>query len=434
MGKAADFTPLADGPARLPRRAGYRWELLGLLWIAFFLHQADRQIYNNLFPLIEKDLHLSKTQLGLVTSTFTWIYGLMVPVGGYVGDRGSRKWLIILMLLIWSTGTLLTGLSTGLLGLLVFRGLASGFGEAFYAPSANSLLTQWHDKTRALAMSLHQTALYTGIVASFAVGLLGENFGWRSGFYVFGGLGVLWAAVLAWRMDDTPQPRLAETADRRQVSGKELWEHMFSKPTVWLLTFGFVGMVFCQIGYLTWMPTLLHEKHGLSVTWAGLNALLYHHACAFLGVVVGGRLSDRLAQRWPRSRLAFQYVGLLGAAPFIYLMGRADSLLLCCTALALFGLFRGVYDSNLFAGPFEVVPPQYRASLLGFILCFGFLAGAFAPVVLAQWAERFGLDRAVASLAAVHTLAGVLVVLAALISFSRDYRKTHLLERNPKYA
>lgn len=414
----------------MPRGAAYRWELLGLLWIAFFLHQADRQIYNNLLPLIEKDLQLSKPQLGLVTSIFTWIYGLMVPVAGYVGDRWSRKWIIILMLLIWSLGTLLTGLSTGLLGLIVFRGIASGFGEAFYAPSANSLLTQWHDKTRALALSLHQTALYTGIVASFAVGILAENFDWRSGFYAFGGVGLVWAAVLAWRMDDTPQPRSAETADQVRVSGRELWEHVFSKPTVWLLTFGFAGMVFCQIGYLTWTPTLLHEKHGLSVTWAGLNALLYHHACAFLGVVVAGKLSDRLAQRWPRSRLAFQYVGLLGAAPFIWLMGQAHSLVVCCTGLALFGLFRGIYDSNLFAGPFEVVPAPYRSSLLGFILCFGFLAGAFAPVVLAWLAAQLGLDQAVALLSVVHAGAGILVLLAALSTFGRDYAKTSLFERS----
>ncbi len=415
-------------------KSAYRWELLGLLWIAFFLHQADRQIYNNLLPLIEKDLQLSRTPLGLVTATFTWIYGLTVPVGGYVGDRWRRKWIIVLMLLVWSVGTLLTGLSTGLLGLILFRGIASGFGEAFYAPSANSLLTQWHEKTRALAMSLHQTALYTGIVASFAVGILGENFGWRSGFYVFGGVGILWAAVLAWRMDDTPQPRPAETAHPVRVSGRELWDHVFSKPTVWLLTLGFVGMVFCQIGYLTWMPTLLHEKHGLSVTWAGLNALLYHHACAFLGVVVGGQWSDRLARRWPRSRLAFQYVGLLGAAPFIWLMGQADRLMVCCLGLALFGLFRGIYDSNLFAGPFEVTPAPYRSSLLGFILCFGFLGGAFAPVLLAELAQQVGLDRAVSLLSVVHAGAGVLVLLAALTTFRRDYTKTHLLEKNPSHA
>lgn len=409
----------------MSRGPAYRWELLVLLWIAFFLHQADRQIYNNLLPLLQEDLQLSKTQLGLVTSTFTWIYGLMVPVGGYVGDRLSRKWIIVLMLLIWSIGTLLTGLSTGLLGIMVFRGVISGFGEAFYAPPANSLLTQWHDKTRALAMSLHQTAVYTGIIASFVVGMVGEQFGWQSGFYLFGGLGVVWAVVLAWRMDDTPQPRPAESTSGVRISWKELLEHVFSKPTIWLLTFAFAGMVFCQIGYLTWMPTLLHEKHGLSVTWAGFNALTFHHVCAFVGVILGGWVSDRLAQRRPASRLAFQYVGLLGAAPFIYWMGMSNYIVGCCVGLAVFGLFRGIYDSNLFAGPFEVVPAPYRSTLLGFILCFGFLVGAFAPLVLAEVSDHLGLDRAMALLSVVHATAGVLVIVAALTSFARDYAKMH---------
>ena len=150
--------------------------------------------------------------------------------------------------------------------------------------------------------------------------------------------------------------------------------------------------------------------------------------------MVAGNLSDRLAQRWPRSRLAFQYVGLLGAAPFIYLIGRADSLMLCCTGLALFGLFRGVYDSNLFAGPFEVTPAPYRSSLLGFILCFGFLTGAFAPVVLAELSKQLGLDQAVGLLSVVHAGAGCVVLLAAMATFGKDYKKTHLLERKPNHA
>ena len=268
--------PVAGERSLGPRAGSYKWELLGLLWVAFFLHQADRQIYSNLIPLIQKDLSLADESLALVAAVFTWAYGIMVPLGGYMGDALRRKWVITVMLVVWSLGTLLTGLSVGIVSLILFRGIASGVGEAFYAPSANSLISQWHDKTRALAMSLHQTALYTGIVASFAAGYVGEVYGWRCAFYVFGGFGIVWALVLAWRMDDTSQPgrQSRQTADRPMF--REVMREILARPTMVLLSLAFAGMVFCQIGYLTWMPTLLHRKYGLSLAYAGLASLSFH--------------------------------------------------------------------------------------------------------------------------------------------------------------
>ena len=121
------------------RMIPYKWELLVLLWIAFTFNQADRQIYNNLLPLIQPDLQLSDAQAGLVATIFTAIYGLLVPISGYAGDAFRRKWVIVGALALWSTATLLTGLAGGIIGLIIFRGLATGAGEAFYYPSANSL-------------------------------------------------------------------------------------------------------------------------------------------------------------------------------------------------------------------------------------------------------------------------------------------------------
>jgi sugar phosphate permease len=178
--------------------------------------------------------------------------------------------------------------------------------------------------------------------------------------------------------------------------------------------------VFVNVGYLTWMPTLLHRKFDLSVTYAGLAALSFHHAFAFVGVVLGGRISDLLARRRRIVRMEFEYLGLLLAAPFIYLMGAASQFWLCCLGLSVFGLFRGVYDSNLFAAPFEVIPARLRSSALGVMLSFAFLMGAFAPIVLARLAKNLGLDGAVASLAVVYVASAVLVVVAAYTTFQRD--------------
>jgi MFS family permease len=155
----------------------YKWELIVLLWFAFLFNMADRQAYNVVLPLLSKDLGLDPVQAGLVASIFLWVYSVLVPIGGYLGDIARRKWVVFGSLLLWSVGTMLSGATTGLIGLIIFRSLATGGGEAFYFPSANSLIGQYHQKTRALAMSIHQTALYVGIIASgFVAGWLGEKF------------------------------------------------------------------------------------------------------------------------------------------------------------------------------------------------------------------------------------------------------------------
>lgn len=66
-------------------RIPYKWELIIMLWVAYFLNQGDRQIFNVVIPLIKEDLHLTDVQLGLVASVFTIVYGCLVPFGGYMG-------------------------------------------------------------------------------------------------------------------------------------------------------------------------------------------------------------------------------------------------------------------------------------------------------------------------------------------------------------
>src|SRR6266498_2823365 len=92
----------------------YKWELLFILWVAYFLNQGDRQIYNAVLPLIEKDLGLSPVQLGTVVPVFQILYGVFVPLAGCLGDCVTKKWIVCLSLLTFSVGTLCTGFSNGL--------------------------------------------------------------------------------------------------------------------------------------------------------------------------------------------------------------------------------------------------------------------------------------------------------------------------------
>ena len=139
--------------------------------------------------------------------------------------------------------------------------------------------------------------------------------------------------------------------------------------------------------------------------------------------MVGGRLTDRWAAMRRTIRFEANAFGLLLGAPFIFAMSQTSSEALCFVALGLFGLFRGIYDSNLFAALFDVIKPQYRASATGLMLSFAFLVGAFSPTVLGWLKPMFGLSVGLASLAAFYVLGGAVILLARALFFGKDYEE-----------
>lgn len=401
-------------------RIPYKWQLVIILWFAYFLNQGDRQIFNVVIPLIKADLHITDVQIGLVATIFTLIYGLLVPVAGFAGDLLRRKWIIFFSLLTFSVGTLLTGISSGIILLIIFRSIATGGGEAFYYPAATSLLGQFHQKTRAMAMSIHQTSLYAGIIASgFIAGYIGENYGWRMAFFSFGVIGVLWAFVVLWRVRDTPMPQEDEKKDAPGFV--EIVKAVFSKQTVYFLSLAFGCMCFVNVGYLTWMPTYLHEKFSMSLSAAGLHSTLYHFLFAFFGVMIGARISDKFSFKRKQIRMEVEMLGLLLGAPFIYWMGISGSQIGCYVAMSLFGIFRGFYDSNLFAALFDVIEPRYRSSSVGIMLAFSFIIGAFAPVMLGWIKTIAGLEAGISLLAAFYLLGGILIFIGLKKCFRKDF-------------
>ena len=395
----------------------YKWELLVLLWFAFFFNQADRQIFSIVIPLVRKDLSLTDAELGLISSVLVWTYGLLVPFAGFIGDRFSKKKVIGISLIFWSTATVFTGLCTSLFQFIALRGIATGGGEAFYAPSANALLSIHHKKTRSLALSLHQTAVYTGIVLSgFIAGYIAENYGWHSAFFSFGFLGILLALIIFWRLKNDTILLKPEPSSPFMATLKEI----VKKPTAILLTIGFACMVFVNVGYLTWMPSFLTEKFNLSLTNAGFSSMFYHHAGAFGGVLLGGAISDRFALKKPVSRLIIQACALLAAAPFIYYLGTAETQTSMYIALFGFGIFRGIYDSNIFASLYEVVRPQIRSSASGIMLMFAFLTGAFSPYLLGVLKPTLGLATGISWLWVSYFVGAISISCAAMFFFKKD--------------
>lgn len=402
----------------------YKWEVLALLWVAFFINQADRQVFNVVLPLVREDLDLTDVQVGAIATVFNLVYALMVPLSGYVADRYSRKWIVVGSILFWSMATMLTGLSSGVLMLVLFRSIATGGGEAFFGPANYALLASYHRETRAFAMSIHQTSYYLGVIScGFLAGYVGENWGWQNTFYIFGAVGFVHGLVLIFRLKDPATPDLGETADK--VSLLASLRILYSVPTARFLTIGFSGLIFVLVGYLTWAPTYLYENFGMSLTEAGFHSMFYTHLLAFAGVLLAGRLSDHLARENPARRMLLQAFGLLAAVPFIILLGSAGWLPLVYIGFAGFGFTRAFFDANTYSVLYDVIPPRYHASAAGVMLMTGFGVGALSPLILGYLKPFTGLSTGFTLLAGVWVVCGVLLLWAYRYHYKNDYDKIH---------
>lgn len=405
------------------RRPHYKWELLALLFCAFFFHQGDRAIYGVVLSAIKTDLGLSDSQLGLVGSVLFATLALMMPVAGYLGDVWNRKRIIVCSLLFWSVATMCTGFAGGVVGLILFRSVATAGGESFYAPAAYPLIAAHHTRTRSIALSIHQASLYIGVMVSgFLGGFIADLWGWRSAFYVFGGGGIVLGFVLMARLLDAPPA--ARTEDGGYVSPMRALGVLFRSPTALLLTAGFTAIVFVNNAYVVWAPVFLRERFDLTLAQAGGYAMSWHHLAALGGILLGGWLSDRFAAARPVFRLQLMSGAMLLGAPVVFLLGRADALVAACTAMAGFGFFRGLYEANTHAALFEVIAPKFRASAVGIMTMLAFLVGSLSPWLLGRLRETHpaaeGLGLGFSALGGAYVIGGIAVLCAVLFTFRRD--------------
>ena len=438
----------------------YKWEVLALLWVAYLLNQGDRQVFNSVLPLIRDSLHLTDTSVSLIAVFFNLFYAAMVPIGGWVGDRFSRKWVTTLSILFWSVATMFTGLANGVFLLILTRSIATGGGEAFFGPANYSLLGQYHTDTRARAMSIHQTSYYVGVIlAGWLAGYIGDHLGWQYAFFIFGGAGVIWAAVMAWRLRDLPRKEIAgqacndATADGAEVSPDgigpyeltsggtsaqakvankvSIWDGfktVFTTPTALMVTLGFCGFIFVITGYMTWVPTFLQENFGQTGAQAGLNSMLWTYVAAFIGVLLAGTLSDKWAAKDPRKRMIIQGVGLILGAAFLPFMGSARSIWVIYLCFAGWGFFRAFFDANIYAALYDVTPERLHASCSSAMIMTGFAVGATAPYILALIKEATGsLNATFPVLGAIWLVCG----LACLWVSWKHYNKDHI--KNTQY-
>ena len=437
----------------------YKWFLIAMLSFAFFFHQADRALFGLLTIPIQDELNLTGGQMGWINGALFATLAVMTPIAGFCGDRFSRKWLITGSLIFWSITTACMGFvgDFHMLGLVIpaflsvmfFRSIATGGGESFYAPSAYALIAVHHKETRSVALSIHQAALYIGLMTSGALvgwilhalkgsAWVAKHFGelgfWRPVFIIFGSLGFLLGVSFIFFLKDKKDGR--DEKDRKEsekVVKPPLIEGLkafFCNPSALLASGGFIAIVIANNVYMSWAPKFVAEKFAAelgdktaAVASAGNGTMLWHHIFAFAAIMAGGFLTDAFVKRFPRFRLLVQGLALFLGAPMLVWFGFAPNLISTWVAVAAYGVFRGFFEVNTHASLFDVVAPKYRSTAVGLMTMLAFFLGALAPVLMGYLYDARGLrgfEVGFAIIGGVYAVGGALMLISCFFTFTRD--------------
>ena len=406
-----------------------------MLWMGYLLNQADRQVFNTVLPAIRDALSLTDTSVGLIATLFNLAFAIFVPIGGWMGDRFSRKWVVTISVLIFSVATMFTGMAGTFLMLVALRSIATGGGEALFGPSNYSILAQYHTDTRARAMSIHQTAYYIGVIlAGWLAGLIADKLGWEYSFLVFGGFGLIWGVLMIFRLNNKPPTETSDTTKEVEVAKPGFldgFKAVFTTPTALALTLGFSGLIFVITGYMTWVPAYLQEEFGQTQAEAGFNSMFWTYVAAFVGVLLAGSLSDRFAVKDNKYRMWLQAVGLVLGAVFLFFMGGDKSLVIVYACFAGWGFFRAFFDANTYAVLYDVTPPRLHASCASVMGMTGFAIGSLAPVILGALKQSLGsLSSTFTILAVIWVVCGVMMFFAANVFYKRDRERVRQSSNN----
>lgn len=394
----------------------YPWLVVALLWVVALLNYMDRQMLSTMQDAMKLDIvELQKAEaFGALMAVFLWIYGLVSPFAGVVADRVSRKKLVVGSLFVWSAVTYLMGYASDFTQLYWLRALM-GVSEALYIPSALSLIADWHEgKSRSLAIGIHMTGLYVGQAVGGFGATIAATFSWHSTFYWFGIIGIAYSVVLALLLHDKPKAAAAVAASPNPATlmkKESVWRGLsvvFSTWAFWVILIYFAVPSLPGWATKNWLPTLFADSLGLDMAQAGPMSTITIAASSFVGVLLGGVLSDKWVLRNIRGRIYTSAIGLGMTIPALVLLGFGHSVVAVVGAGMLFGIGFGMFDANNMPILCQIISAKYRATAYGVMNMVGVFAGAAVTQLLGKWTDGGNLGMGFAVLGGIVIVALVL--------------------------
>lgn len=386
--------------------------VVALLWVVALLNYMDRQMLSTMRDSMQIDIHEleSAANFGSLMAVFLWIYGFVSPAAGAVADRISRKWLIVVSLFVWSAVTMLMGFCTTYTEIYWLRALM-GVSEALYIPAALSLIADYHTgKARSLAIGINMTGLYMGQAIGGFGATIAESVSWQTTFHWFGIIGVVYSLILILFLHEK-RDRVSVRPLEPKAAKEPVWRSfslIFSNVAFWVILFYFASPSLPGWATKNWLPTLFADSLHIPMSQAGPLSTITIAVSSFIGVMVGGPLSDRWVKRNLRGRIYTGAIGLSLMIPALILLGVGHNLPEVMGAALCFGVGYGMFDANNMPILCQFVPARQRATAYGLMNMTGVFAGAMITKVLGKWTDQGNLGMGFALLAGGVALALIL--------------------------
>lgn len=384
----------------------YPWIVVALLWGVALLNYMDRQMLSTMKDSMQMDIVelQSATNFGRLMAIFLWIYGLMSPVAGMIGDRFNRKWLIVGSLFVWSSVTYLMGVAQTFEQVYWLRALM-GVSEALYIPAGLSLIADYHSgRSRSLAVGLHMTGLYTGQAIGGFGATVAAAFSWQTTFHWFGIIGILYAFLLVLFLRDKKREVEMKIQPSAAQPKESLWQSLkklTGSVAFWIILLYFAASSLPGWATKNWLPTLFSENLNLPMSEAGPISTFTIALSSFVGVLFGGSLSDRWVQKNLKGRVYTSAIGLGLTIPSLLLLGMGHHIVSVVGAGLLFGIGFGMFDANNMPILCQFVSSRRRATAYGVMNMTGVFAGAAITDLLGQWTDGGNLGMGFAMLSIV---------------------------------
>lgn len=317
-----------------PRPTRTRWTILFLMSLMYLIAYMDRGNISVAAPQIAHQFGLSNTEMGFVFSAFVWAYAMGQIPGGWLGDRFGPRTVLTGVMIWWAIASGSTGFAVGFASLLAAR-LILGLGEAGALPVATRGMQLWFPRSergRIQGITNGSTRFAVAITPFLAVGIMAA-LGWRSIFYIFGSLGVIWSIAFYWIYRNSPEEHkgvnhaelvhicgiradgsmVKRDARRRQ---KMPWKIVLGSPNMWYIMIAYGCFFYGTYFFISWYPTYLEVYRHFSLKSLGFVASIPLFV-AMAGDVLGGSASDWIYRKTGRLKLSRRIV----AAPAMLVAG-----------------------------------------------------------------------------------------------------------------
>jgi len=381
-----------------------RHVVLYLTVLAYMITYMDRVVISSAAPVIQKELGFSLITMGWIFASFRWAYSIFQIPGGWLGDRIGPRKALALIVSWWSLFTSFTAMAWSVSSMVVIR-FVFGMGEAGAFPIATRSLSRWMlpaERGHAQGVTHAGSRLGAALSPPLVVFLI-ARFGWRMPFFVFGAIGLAWAAVWFFYYRDSPEqhPSVnqaerelihnASGGARARVGSAVPWARILSSPAIWALSAMYFCYQYSLAVYVDWFPTYLTNGRGFSLKEMGFYASLPLLA-GTAGDLAGGWLTDMLLRRTGNINLSRRSIGalgfLLGAAGIIPATLTSDPRTCVAFSCLAFGALEMTVAVS-WAIPLDIAG-DFAGSAAAIMNMTGNIGGALSPTVLAYLVRAYG--------------------------------------------